>query len=375
MNLADMLSFADIQQLDRIARYYECECSSNSKNDLIQSILSKIYRKDVFEESLQNLSVEDLRFINTVIFEKREAFSLEDLMARVKNTRFAEENDEKLNPRETITTFKKRGWLFNGVSHKTKYLFQFPEDLKKRFMDMISKKFQQQIEHIQEPDIYRDEFNLIIQDIYLFLKELYHMQEVHLTASGTLYKRSLFQFLNQLSIQENPIQKGEWRFGYGRKFKDYPNRFSLIYDYCYFNKLIKEENETLKCTDKGRDIVENEKKENLENVYRFWIRLYKGPIHNIQSIVHWTSILAQNWVTVSSLKEVLNDYIKPYYYDNIDSILEERVLKMMMHLGLLKIGEHEIKGTVIQMTKVGTLIIRGIHINEEDTIIIPVEQN
>ncbi|NBI30488.1 hypothetical protein [Chengkuizengella marina] len=370
MNLADMLSFADIQQLDRIAKYYECECSSHSKNDLIQSILTRINRKDVFEDNLKRLSVEDLRFINMVIFEKREAFSLEELLARVKNTRFTEEDNEKINPRDTITMFKKRGWIFNGVSHKTKYLFQFPEDLKKRFVDLIANNFQQKIEHIQEPDLYRDEFNLIIQDINVFLKELYHMQEVHLTASGAMYKRSLFQFLNQLSIQENPIQKGEWRFGYGRMFKDYPNRFSLIYDYCYFNDFIKEENDVLICSEKGKSIVEEGKKEKLENVYRFWIRLYKGPIHNIQSIVHWISILSQNWVTVSSLKEVLSDLIKPYYYDNVDSILDERVFKMMMHLGLLKVGEHETKGVVIQMTKIGTLIVKGIHINEEDTIIL-----
>nr|WP_313779191.1 hypothetical protein [Paenibacillus larvae] len=62
MNLADMLSYADIQELKKIASTYSCECNSHSKNELIQSILSTVNRREVFEERISRLSMEDIRF-------------------------------------------------------------------------------------------------------------------------------------------------------------------------------------------------------------------------------------------------------------------------------------------------------------------------
>ena len=88
MNLADMLSYADIGQLSRIATTYHCECNGNSKNDLIQSILSTVNRRDVFEAQISAMKLEDLRFINSLLFDVRDAFSLEDLVARVQQSKF-----------------------------------------------------------------------------------------------------------------------------------------------------------------------------------------------------------------------------------------------------------------------------------------------
>ncbi len=62
MNLADMLSYADIHDLSRIARNYDCECDGHSKNDLIQSILSTVSRREVFERQVLGLTMEDIRF-------------------------------------------------------------------------------------------------------------------------------------------------------------------------------------------------------------------------------------------------------------------------------------------------------------------------
>lgn len=40
------------------------------------------------------------------------------------------------------------------------------------------------------------------------------------------------------------------------------------------------------------------------------------------------------------------------YYDDAASILEQRILRMMLHLGMLKLGE-EAAGTVVMMTPWG----------------------
>ncbi|OXM88052.1 hypothetical protein [Paenibacillus rigui] len=370
MNLADMLSYADIHDLSRIADTYNCECNGHSKNELIQSILTTVNRREVFERQMVDLSIEDVRFLNSLIFDQRGSFSLEELLARVQQSKFVKDDKEEWNPREMITRFKQRGWLFNGYSRDTKYLFQVPNDLKRRFGDAMTKQFQRSLILTVEPGVYRDEQQLLLDDISHFLQYI-SQQEAALTTENFMYKRQLQQVLDRLSVKEEPVGKTAWRFGYGRMFKEYPNRFSLIYDYCYFAELIQELHQVLVLSEKGRERVAAKQHEDVMQVYRFWLRLYKNAIPNLQSLVFWLDRLARDWVTAASLKEVLVPLIRPFYYDTPESILEQRVLQMMMHLGLLRIGEHEEHGTVIQITKLGSRIIQGNYVAEEDKISIP----
>ena len=76
-------------------------------------------------------------------------------------------------------------------------------------------------------------------------------------------------------------------------------------------------------------------------IFRFWLRLYKGAIPNINSLVYWISQCARDWVTATSLYESLGWLIRPFYYDSPQNILERRIIRMLMHLGMLRIGEPE----------------------------------
>ncbi|MEC0207721.1 hypothetical protein [Paenibacillus ehimensis] len=371
MNLADMLSYADIHQLSRIAGTYNCECNGHSKNELIQSILSTVGRRDIFDRQIGALSTQDIRFLNSLLFDQRGSFSLEELVARVQQSRFEkEETDAAWNPRDTITRFKQLGWLFNGHSQQTKYLFQVPADLKRRFVTALTKRFEQQLDAVEEPPVYRDEQKLILDDIANFLLFL-RDQEVMLTSDNAMYKRSLQQVLDRLAVREEPVGKTAWRFGYGRMFREYPNRFSFIYDYCYYNDLITEHHQVLALTEQGLARVNEGGKEDPVQVYRFWLRLYKGPVPHLQSIAQWLNRLCKGWVTFDSVKRVLGPLIRPFYYDTPDSILEQRIVQMMMHLGLIRIGEEERHGRVIQVTKLGSSIIEGTYVPDEENIVLP----
>ncbi|ALS22656.1 MULTISPECIES: hypothetical protein [Paenibacillus] len=372
MNLADMLSYADIHELSRIAVTYHCECNGHSKNELIQSILCAVGRREVFDTQVEALSIEDIRFLNSLLFDQRGSFSLEELIARVQQSRFTKDDENTAwNPREMISRFKQRGWLFSGYSHQTRYLFQLPADLKSRFILVLARQFQQKLQTTEEPPVYRDEQRFLAEDIWSFLHFL-RSQEVILTAENVMYKRNLQQILERLAVREDPVGKTAWRFGYGRMFREYPNRFSFIYDYCYYNDLITEHNQVLALTSKGEAKVDEGQKDDPFQVYRFWLRLYKGPIPNLQSLVHWLSRLGKSWVTYHSLREVLTPLIRPYYYDTADSILDQRIIQMMMHLGLLRIGEDERWGRVVQVTKLGSHIIEGTYVPDEEKITIDV---
>lgn len=379
MNLSDMLGYADIQQLSRIADVYQCECNGNSKNDLIQSILSTVGRKDVFEDQISSMKLEDLRFLNSLLFDVRESFSLEDLIARVQQCRFGEQADKQeiaevkstkrrkkkneavaasSSPREIIAQFKYRGWLFNGFSGPSRYLFQVPLDMKLRFREALKNKFAAQLQYTDEPPFYRDEQMLLQEDVTQFLRYVYH-NDVQLTADGSMYKRFTVQVLEKLAVQEQLPAKAAWRFGYGRYFNHYPNRFSFLYDYCYHSRWLSEQEAALTVTQTGEKRMAACPPDEAERQYRFWLHLYKGPISQLLSVVQWINALAEQWVTVDSLKSVLVPYIKPYYYDDANAIMEQRILAMMLHLGLLRLGEHPLYGAVVRMTKAGNAIVSG----------------
>jgi hypothetical protein len=107
-------------------------------------------------------------------------------------------------------------------------------------------------------------------------------------------------------------------------------------------------------------------------VYRFWLKLYKGPIPNVQSIVFWIGKLATDWVGAQSLASALCPLIRPYYYDSAESIFDQRILQMTMHLGLIRIGEDEEIGKTIAFTKLGESIVSGTYLANEDAIPLPV---
>lgn len=247
MKLADMLSYADIGQLSRIATTYHCECNGNSKNELIQSILATVNRREVFEAQIGALKLEDLRFMNSLLFDARDAFSLEELIARVQQSRFAGAEDQlaapaadvrtdaisvpatsgkkaaakaptakrnakpktakdkpepESGPRETISRFKQYGWLFNGYAGPERYLFQVPSDLKERFKQSMERRLASEVVYAdEEPHAYRDEQMLIGEDVVHLLTYI-HLNEVPLTSEGTMYKRSILQLLELFGVKE-----------------------------------------------------------------------------------------------------------------------------------------------------------------------------
>lgn len=371
MNLAEMLSFADIQELSRIALNYECSCSRNSKNELIQSILNCMNGSEIFRQEVERMEWEELRFLNSLLYDSRDSFSLEELIARVRLAAYESGEKEKCNPREVISRFKSRGWLFTGHSRQTNFLFIVPEDLKRRFRDTLVRKFFNQLTSYREtPGSYRDEQQLLSLDLQKFLT-ITDKNDLPLNAEGFLYKRSLQQILESFQVAEAPVAKTAWRFGYGRRFREYPDRFSLMYDYCFYHGLIDDGSGSILLTEKGKQKVLSGEKEPMRELYLFWLKVYKSPVPNIQSLVQWVVRLARQWTTVDSLSQALRHFIKPFYYDSAESIFETRIIGMMVHLGMLRFGEHEDFGTSVQVTPLGDLLAQGALIGEEERILLP----
>lgn len=351
MNLADMLTYADIGQLTAIAGHYRCDCKRNSKHDLIQSILITLGSRDFMESHIRECAPEELRFLNTLVFDERSHYSLEDLLAAARLASFDATPGKHGSYREMISRFKNGGWLFSGASQQNRYLFQVPQDLKHRFREQMGEYLKERIPFSTEPAIYRAEGEMLAADLLLLLRYVKE-NEPELNQEGAMYKRYQQGIMNAIQIPEPLLGKGGWRFGYGRACEHYPPRLALMVDYARHRRWTSEEGFRLKLTLAGEKQVEEGNSEKLMQLYSFWLKLYKGAVPNLASLVYWISISAGKWVAVSSLLAGIGWLIKPFYYDDAASILEQRILRMMLHLGMLRLGETS-EGPAVMITPWG----------------------
>ena len=179
--------------------------------------------------------------------------------------------------------------------------------------------------------------------------------EVPLTADGAIYRQHQRKLFNSFLVPEKPVDKKGWRFGFGRRYHLYPDRFSLIYDYAYYQGYISEE-ETgwIRLTEKGAGKILNKETEPGQEIYRFWLRLYRKPVPHLPVVVRWIDLLArEDGLRSKGFKGLFPAGSNPYYYETADSLLR-RILKMMMHLGVLRMGEGADGKKLVSVTDEGT---------------------
>lgn len=358
MRLAEMLSYADIDQLHLLADTYACDCNINSKNELIQSLLTSIKRNTIIEEQLETLRKEELHFLMHIVFDGRTTFSLEDLRAKAKFS-FLEDLDRDTY-RKLISVALKKGWIFRGLSRYAGSSFQVPEDMRKLWADAILKRElgDQRIHAL--PTFYRDEGLAIIQDVHHFLEYVLR-HEPALTGEGVIYRRNQQQILELMSVQEDLVEKGGWRFGYGRHFREYPDRFSLIYDFCFYRGYIREAmGKCLHITPQAEEIHQLPAEILIVEMYKFWLRLYKRPVNGLAMLTRIIGHAAEQWIPENILVMFMIPRIRPYYYDQPEDIVKTRILKMMIHLGLLRHGRFDDDLWGYQTTSLGRTLLETV---------------
>ncbi|HJV46380.1 MAG TPA: hypothetical protein VJ824_11735 [Bacillota bacterium] len=352
MRLAEMLSYADIGQLHQLADTYECDCNVNSKNELIQSLLSSIKRDSTIQQQLSELSGEEFHFLLHIVFDARTTFTVEDLRAKAKFS-YLQDLDRDTY-RNLISIALKKGWIFRIPSRNAGASFALPVDMRRQWATAIFKKelYQQRI--LMNPIVYRQEGFALAQDVLIFLQYLRN-HDVLSTAEGVIYKRNLMQILELLSIPEDPIEKGGWRFGYGRHFKEYPDRFSLIYDFCFYRGYLLEEPGMKIQVTQGAQEAEQLPAELLSiDIFKFWIRLYKRPVPGLAMFVRLLCHAAEKeWIAEKTLVSFMMKRLRPFYYDNEENIAYNRILKMLVHLGILRKGKMDDQEWAYQTTDWG----------------------
>ncbi|MFY0543080.1 hypothetical protein [Brevibacillus sp. H7] len=342
MNLAEILVFTDIRQLHQIANHYGCECNPHSKNELITTLMTSLRHRQTMKQEVEQLTCTETHFLLLLFLDKRTMLSLEDLMAKAGVALDAGNERKQEEARRFIASAMKRGWVFPAKS-KTVGQYQIPSDIREPYLQAWLDKWQRETSPFaQEPGAYRDEGTALCDDIMQFLQFL-QQEPIPLTSDGGMYKRYQTQLFQFLHVKEEPLPPQKWRFGYGLHFDLYPDRFSLLYDFCYYQKWIEEASGRVAITEGGTEQLLRQYEEKIyHDLIRFWLRLYKRAIPNLPMLVQLIPLMtAGNWVDQETLCRSLLPWMKPFYYDDPGNILKNRVLKMMVHLGLLKVGQSD----------------------------------
>jgi len=374
MRLAEMLSYADIEQLHQLANTYSCSCNVNSKNELIQSLLTSIKKESMIASQLEELKPEEFHFLMHLVFDARTTFSLEDLRAKAKFS-FLEDLERDMY-RSLIAVALKKGWIFRELSRHAGASFQVPMDMKKQWSRAILNKELKGSDEHAEPTVYRDEGQALVEDIHVFLKYLKN-HETPLTGEGVIYKRNQQQIMELLAVNEDLIAKGGWRFGYGRHFRDYPDRFSLLYDFCFYRGYINEQHGSfLVATPSAEEAFQLPVELLGLELYKFWVRVYKRPIPGLPMLTRMVCTAATTrWLSERSLVEMLTTRVRKFYYDDPKNIIEQRILKMMVHLGLLRKGKLSEEQWGYQTTSWGSYVMDKVEASAMKAIVLDKKSN
>ncbi|MCL6547745.1 MAG: helicase-associated domain-containing protein [Alicyclobacillus sp.] len=407
MKLSECLNGADIHTLRRIAEHYELSCSKHSKLSLLQEILFAFGSRSFLEQCASNWRRGREAGLLRLVMDGRQVFSAEELGAffHVRQTHSdrpagrgpepAEGSADRDRPgggqragksgnrsgkqrtartpagdgaggpdsspagelEQMLAKMTAEGWLFPTTRFGGRVMYCVPAELCDLLREHLLRQLSASLVRSEQgPLTYREEDHAMARDLDVFLEYVRH-HTVKLTTDGSMYKKNLLQVLELLEVPEEPLQGG-WRFGYGRRFHDYPDRFALMYDYAYHHHLIEErEDGILAVGGESQRWLQTPMLDRQRGLVRFYVQLYRRAITRLPLVAQLIARLAVDWVDGRSMLEQVGMFVNDYYYDSQQQVWETRILKMLMHLGVIRTG-HDENGTLwFQMTKLGQQLL------------------
>lgn len=361
MKLSECLNTADISTLRTIAERYGFTCSKHSKLALIQEILFSFRNHAFLSKYLPQWRREREQLMLRLCLDNRTLFSVDDLTAACNAVGCVE---------GTVDSAVIEGWLYPTTRYAGRLMYCIPDELHQALQEAIIEEFATHLQQSEDgPLTYQEEGTALARDLDVFLEYVEH-HTVRLTQDGSMYKRNLMQVLELLEVSEEPLHGG-WRFGYGRRFHDYPDRLALIYDYAFQQHFVEELTEgVLQIGEtreqwKGLGMLERQRA-----LIRFYLSTYRRPIPRLPQIIQLIAQTGRQWVRSDSMQAALSNLVNQYYYDSTQQVWQVRVLKMLVHLGVIRMGADESLQTWFQITKLGQQLLtpEALPVAEDDEV-------
>lgn len=283
--------------------------------------------------------------IRRMVMSGRRQFSAEEVDAL-----FATVN----SPGSSLTNALCEGWLFARQSTGVRPNYIIPEE----FILAIQKRLHEVwmsyvVTRSEPPLIQQEEGTAAAGDLQTLLDYVRH-HDVQLTTGGAMYKRNIQQVMEMFEVSED-LSVPEWRFGYGRRTYEYPDRLALLYDFAYDQGFLIEAPESLlRVSDLATAWQEMSRPVQVQRILRFYMRQYRRPIPRLRDIVEIIRLTTANWVTTDSVYSACEHLVNAFYYDAQSDVWTKRILQMLLHLGIIRMGrDQENSQTWFQITKLG----------------------
>lgn len=345
LKLNECLNHASVQTLRGIAIDQKLDCSLHSKHDLMQTILGHMQWRTALEDQVRQWSQRWGEMMRRMVMSGRTQFSTEEVDAL-----FLTGSDKGLALKHALS----EGWLFarQGIGVRPNYVI--PEEVLSAAQQNLREEWTRHVVcRASPPLIQRDEGTAMAGDLQTFLDYVRH-HDVQLTTGGSMYKRHIQQLMELFEIRED-IEVPEWRFGYGRRTYDYPDRLALLYDFAYAQSFLIEEPEgLLRVSESALTWQSVARPIQLQRLLHFYLRTYRRPIPRLRDIVEIIRSTSERWSLNESVFEVCKPLVNAFYYDTPLDVWVKRIRQMLTHLGIIRIGvDEESTQEWFQMTELG----------------------
>lgn len=260
-----------------------------------------------------------------------------------------------------------QGWIFARQERSLRPIYVIPDEVHALIRTYVLNSLRlKTVTRKDEPLLQRDETDAIVRDLHTLLDYVTH-RDVLITTEGAMYKRHLQQLMELFEVSED-LAVPKWRFGYGRRAHDYPDRLALIYDFAYHEGfLIETDGERLEVSTSMIEWRELSGRKQLQRILNFYLRLYRKPIPRLREIIELMRAFGEVWISASSLLDACSDMVSDFYYDSREVVWRSRILSMLTHLGVLRMGQDEDSmDEWFQMTKLGQELLTEDEMNLVD---------
>lgn len=303
-------------------------CNTHSRQQLTEALSKQLLDKEEVSSAWDNLNKQEKHLLlqmscHPAVF----SLSSDELKTCLKR----DDREEFLS---VLTSLKQKGWIYEDDYNS----LLLPQELKEYVHKIVINEWAEDC--IIVPQTKQQEYT-VIQDLFEFM-DIIEAKVIPLTKNKTIYKKELTNILSKLNDKET-FPSDQWRFGYGRHFNAYPDRFSLLYDFCYTQGWIVE-SEKLEVGKEWATGQQLHVKELLDRIQRFYVRLYRRPIPQLPFVIELMKMSLKNGRAVEKQKliERINGFVDPYYYDKPESIVEMRIINMLLFINFL--SKEEIDG-------------------------------
>lgn len=327
MRLNDCLNHASVPTLQRIARSLRVSCTPYSKLDMLQSILEAWLDPGTRQAMVRQWCTEWSAAMRRVVLQPRHAFAREEMASLL-----APYGDDALD------RALESGWLYVHPDPATKFPLIVPEEVHEACHAFFVHDWRARVSRCSEdPPFVRDEEDAALADLATLVAYV-RDHDVRLTTTGAMYKRNLEQLMQLFMIEES-LALPRWRFGYGKHSFAYPDRLALLYDFACDEGILVEQDGRVEVDDERWSAFASRLTvTKLRRLLRHYISSYRGPIPRLSDVLRLIHRLGGDWMDLSSMYELCLPFLNAFYYDSTEDVWQTRVVKMLVHLGVARIG-------------------------------------